>query len=83
MATAKTMRAKDISKADAGETLDDQTVGVNEPAREEIERRAYELYLARGEVPGFDQDDWLQAERELNEAITFGDTPATPLAHPE
>ena len=34
----------------SGETLDDQTVGRNEPAREEIERRAYELYLARSTV---------------------------------
>jgi len=51
----------------AGETLDDQTAGLNEPAREEIERRAYELYLARGEVHGYDQDDWLLAERELKE----------------
>ena len=67
MATAKTARAKNINKAAAGETLDAQTVGRNEPAREEIERRAYELYLARGEVHGYDQDDWLQAERELKE----------------
>ena len=67
MATAKTARAKNISK-EAGETLDDQTAGLNEPAREEIERRAYELYLARGEVHGYDQDDWLQAERELKES---------------
>ena len=68
MATAKTARAKNITKAEAQETLDDQTVGLNEPAREEIERRAYELYLARGEVHGCDHDDWLQAERELREA---------------
>ncbi len=67
MATAKTVRAKNINKAEAGETLDDQTVSRNEPAREEIERRAYELYLARGEVHGYDQADWLQAERELKE----------------
>ena len=67
MATAKTARAKNINK-EAGETLDDQTVGFIEPAKEEIERRAYELYLARGEVHGYDQDDWLQAERELREA---------------
>jgi len=66
MTTAKTARAKNTNKA--GETLDDQTVGFNEPAREEIERRAYELFLARGEVRGYDQDDWLQAERELKEA---------------
>ena len=68
MATAKTVRAKNMNKAEAGETLDDQTVGLNEPAREEIERRAYELYLARGKVYGYDQDDWLQAERELKES---------------
>jgi len=67
MATAKTVRAKNINKAEAGEALDDQTVSRNESAREEIERRAYELYLARGEVHGYDQDDWLQAERELKE----------------
>lgn len=68
MATAKTVRAKNINKAGAGEALNDQTVGLNEPAREEIEERAYELYLARGEVNGYDRDDWLQAEREFKEA---------------
>lgn len=31
----------------------------------EIERRAYQIYLERGELPGRDLDDWLQAEREL------------------
>ena len=35
------------------------------PAREEITRRAYEIYLERGEEPGRDLEDWLQAEREL------------------
>lgn len=68
MSTAKTVRAKVINRAEAGETLDDQTAGLNEPAREEIERRAYELYLARGEVNGHDHDDWLRAERELRDA---------------
>ena len=32
---------------------------------EEIHQRAYEIYLARGAAPGFELDDWLQAEREL------------------
>jgi len=67
MSTAKTVRAKSINKKVGDETLDDQSAGLNEPAREEIERRAYELYLARGEVRGHDRDDWLQAERELRE----------------
>jgi hypothetical protein len=68
MSTAKTVRAKSINKKVGDETLDDQNAGLNEPARKEIERRAYELYLARGEVCGHDRDDWLQAERELREA---------------
>ena len=41
-------------------------VSVRNSARdEEIRRRAYEIYLERGEQPGRDLDDWLQAEREL------------------
>ena len=35
------------------------------PSHEEIARRAYEIYLSRGEVPGRDPEDWLQAEQEL------------------
>ena len=34
-------------------------------SREEIRRRAYEIYLGRGEEPGTEIEDWLQAEREL------------------
>jgi hypothetical protein len=32
---------------------------------EEIRQRAYEIHLEHGGVHGRDQDDWLQAEREL------------------
>ncbi len=35
------------------------------PSREAIERRAYELYLARGGSNGSALEDWLEAEREL------------------
>lgn len=34
-----------------------------EDAREEIARVAYELFERRGRVDGFDQQDWLEAER--------------------
>ena len=34
---------------------------------EEIEVRAYQIYLERGGAPGHSVDDWLQAERELIE----------------
>ena len=35
------------------------------PSDDEIARRAYELYLQRGSLPGYEVDDWLQAEAEL------------------
>src|SRR5579863_5835948 len=50
------------------ENIEDETTSaeIGNPARqEEIRRRAYEIYLERGEQPGCDLDDWLQAEREL------------------
>jgi len=37
----------------------------SEVTGEEIRQRAYEIYPARGATPGFELDDWLQAEREL------------------
>jgi hypothetical protein len=37
------------------------------PSREDIERRAYELYERRGGEHGLHDDDWLEAERQLRE----------------
>jgi hypothetical protein len=37
------------------------------PTIEQIEKRAYELYLERGGEAGHDVTDWLAAERELTE----------------
>jgi hypothetical protein len=39
-----------------------------EPSREDIERRAFQLYMAHGRQPGNDIADWLAAEKELREA---------------
>ena len=36
-----------------------------EPTHEEIAARAYELYLARGSLDGYSEEDWLLAEAEL------------------
>ena len=44
-----------------------QTELVNGIRLEEIRHRAYEIHLERGCINGRDQDDWLQAERELSE----------------
>ena len=37
------------------------------PMREEIELRAYQIYIERGGAHGQDVEDWLQAQRELVE----------------
>ena len=38
---------------------------------EDIRRRAHEIYLERGEHPGRELDDWLQAERELENGVLW------------
>ncbi len=35
------------------------------PLEEQIRRRAYELYVQRGNQSGSELDDWLQAEEEI------------------
>jgi Protein of unknown function (DUF2934) len=37
----------------------------------DIRCRAYEIYLERGQQPGAELDDWLQAERELEGAALW------------
>ena len=37
------------------------------PTTQEIEHRAYEIYLERGGEDGRDLEDWLAAEKELTE----------------
>jgi hypothetical protein len=41
------------------------TPTVERPNPEAVAKRAYELFLQRGSVPGHEVDDWLQAEAEL------------------
>ena len=37
----------------------------------EIRRRAYEIFLERGGLPGRELEDWVQAEYELQKAALF------------
>ena len=41
------------------------------PSEEQIQARAFEIYLRRNGAPGDAQSDWLQAERELAEELTL------------
>jgi DUF2934 family protein len=40
--------------------------------REDIARRAFDIYQSRGEGNGHDLDDWYEAERQLSEAADGG-----------
>jgi hypothetical protein len=40
-------------------------------AQDDIAQRAYALYLARGGEDGHDVDDWLAAELELREGLSY------------
>ncbi len=40
------------------------------PTKEQIEQRAYELYLQRGGEHGNDLADWLAAEKELMASLS-------------
>jgi len=51
--------------------------GPKMPTAEQIEKRAYELYLERGGQDGRSLEDWLAAEKELTE-LSEQSVPVTP-----
>ena len=55
-ATSTQAKTRDVSVRDSGRD-------------EKIRRRAYEIYRERGEQPGRELGDWLQAERELGRGM--------------
>jgi hypothetical protein len=63
---AKTARVKSDESPMAREV--DTAPQPVRPTEEQIAVRAYHIYLERGGEQGNPTDDWLQAERELNEA---------------
>jgi DUF2934 family protein len=46
----------------------------NQPAREDIAYRAYELYVRRGSGPGKAIEDWVRAEKELTVEVVEAPT---------
>ena len=64
MARTQTPRSKTMA------TADDRGREIVVPAvtDADVARRAYDVYLARGQEDGHDVEDWLQAERELRGA---------------
>lgn len=52
-------------------------------SREDIARRAFDIYQSRGEGNGHDLDDWYEAERQLSEAADGGADNADELNNPD
>ena len=46
-----------------------ETFGRKSPVSDDVELRAYQIYLGRGGSDGHDLDDWLQAERQVFEEL--------------
>jgi hypothetical protein len=61
--------------------MGEDSYGVSRSRREEIERRAYEIYMSRSCGQGDALADWLQAERELSERHTSGAAPNVSKSH--
>jgi hypothetical protein len=61
-------RISEISATSTQAETGDVSVG-NSARDDVIRRRAHEIYRERGEQPGRELDDWLQAERELKRGI--------------
>jgi hypothetical protein len=51
------------------------TIELREPAKDEINHRAYALYLMRGCEQGRDVEDWVRAEKELDDESVGGPAP--------
>ena len=50
--------------------------------RDDIARRAYAIWQARGGAPGSEVGDWEQAERELDQETTARPAPVAPTPAP-
>jgi hypothetical protein len=61
-------KAKTIGSTDPrqpGTAVEEREQLLHSTRAQEIKNRAYEIYLQRGAQPGYEVEDWLQAEREL------------------
>lgn len=65
MAKLRTQVQGDVENQTAPQNVGDTTAAVQD--RDRIALRAYEIYLSRGAADGTAMDDWLTAERELNQ----------------
>ncbi len=67
----KQMNRKTTGQRKSGRKTKKITLGNPGDYNDEINQRAYEIYLQRGDNPGDDISDWLQAEREVKEKYSL------------
>lgn len=65
MAKPRNKNLEGTENLTAPQNVGDTTAAI--PDRDRIALRAYEIYLSRGAADGAAMDDWLTAERELNQ----------------
>jgi hypothetical protein len=72
--TTMPSKRRGTGRKDSEEAVTHATAGFAESANpsrlDEIRLRAYEIYLERGERPGRELDDWLEAERQLKSDLS-------------
>ena len=63
----KTVKAKETApKSVTAKATSPKSASKSAPTFEDIAKRSYEIYLARGAEPGHEVEDWLTAEAELS-----------------
>jgi hypothetical protein len=60
---AQMIRSTEATQSETA--AEEREVLLRSTREEEIKNRAYEIYLQRGGQPGYELEDWLQAERDL------------------
>jgi hypothetical protein len=65
-----TKKAKTTAKPRKTATKKEKVAKAPKPSREEIERLAKSYWVARGCKDGYEEQDWLRAEKELLKAAS-------------
>ena len=65
-----------------GDAIVELVQGIAEPSPDDIARRAYELFEARGGEHGHDVEDWLEAQSELKGAGSLDEDRLPPMPGP-
>jgi len=69
--TSKSKKSEALEHASPTQPRAEDTSANHAVNHSEVRRRAYEIYLGRGGLPGNELEDWLQAEYELQNAARF------------